>query len=192
MDDVEKAYAEIDALAKPLASDDLLEIGHFATTLIIARTKTGVDVDGHGFKAYSPAYALERRKRGLSDKPDLAVKGHMLGALVPIVISADEVDIGYLDPLQEKKAAVHNSGSDAVALVRSHSRKTSVDSKGRRVSREEAKRDQRRKNKKTSTRVEAVGVHERHMNTPKREFADVRMPRELDAIEELIVRKLLP
>lgn len=189
MDDIDKAYAELSALSEPMAPADLLEVGHFATTLVVARTKAGKDVDGQAFAEYSEAYAETRKKLGLSDSPDLAVTGTMLGALVPRVISADEVAIGYLDAQQEKKAAIHDSGSDAVTLVRSHSRKTVVDSKGRRVSREEAKRDRRRKRQRTSVRVETVDSHERQMHTPKREFADIRQPAELDLVEQIIVEK---
>jgi hypothetical protein len=87
---------------------DLLELGHLATTLILARTKKGLDADGKPFVQYTPRYELERTKLGLSRQPDLAVKGHMLGAILPTVTGKDEVSLLFANPLEAAKAAAND------------------------------------------------------------------------------------
>jgi hypothetical protein len=189
------AYAALIGEIDHVTKQELIEIGEFAQTIVLTRTKLGLDADGKPFVPYSDAYAKERAERGLSRTPDLAVKGHMLGAMISKPVSDDEVQVTFANPLEALKAQVHNDGSggnSSVALVKPHSRVAYISIKtGQRVSRAEAKKDAKRKNKRTKTRTESVGQHGRHMNTPQREFLDVRIPREVQAMAEAISEKLL-
>lgn len=59
--------------------------GEFAISIITLRTKKGLDADGNVFKPYVKRYASWReRKQYRASPPDLTVKGHMLGAMVPV------------------------------------------------------------------------------------------------------------
>ena len=94
-----------------LPAATLLEIGHFATTMIIARTKRGLDADLKPFKAYKPAYVQTRARRGLGSTPDLAVTGHMFQALGPVVTGHDELTLRFLSRREAQKAEWQNYGT---------------------------------------------------------------------------------
>lgn len=144
-DDPERAFAELsEAIGGPLTHEELLEIGHLGVTMVVARTKHGLDAGGKTFKKYSDEYAKERADRGLRPyPPDLAVKGQMLGALLPDVSGHNEVTVSFSSEREAIKAASHD--------------------------------DPKRKGRK------------------KREFLDIRIPREMDvmgdAISEILVRR---
>lgn len=144
----DKALAGLVAEVDHVTEDELMEIGHFAVALVVARTKKGLDADGKPFVAYTPSYTEERVKHGLQGSPvDLARSGHMLGALIPQRTGPDEVSALFLAPLEATKAAAHNYGVDKV----------------------------------TSRKGNPV-----HAHTPKREFLDIRLPAEQEAVAEVI------
>lgn len=167
-----------------LDDGQILALGHEALGIIVARTRTGLDADGKPFKAYSADYAKVRAARGLNTSTvDLAVTGHMIGSMT-VTGRSGEAEIAFMASREAKKAATHNFGSTAQASVRSHSRKTFVNKKGQRVSASEVKRDKKRKTKRVYQRAESVGAHKRQMNTPRREFFDVRLDAEWQALGE--------
>lgn len=174
--------AEIEKATAELAPSDLEHLGWQAINIVTLRTKQGLDADLYPFVPYSTDYAKERQRAGYSTTPDLARTGHMLGAMIPNVVG-DEVRIQFLSAIDERKAAIHNQGSFSASSVAAHSRSVYVDAKtGRRVSRQEAARDKKRKKKRVTVRTENVGEHRRLSGTPKREFFDIRHPREVEAI----------
>lgn len=93
------------------APDSVLEdVGKFAVTIITLRTKKGLDADRNVFKPYTKAYARRRAKRDLrTDPPDLAVKGHMIGAIEPIISGPNEITIGF-NAQHEADKATWNTG----------------------------------------------------------------------------------
>jgi Xaa-Pro aminopeptidase len=88
----------------------LLEAGHAAVTIIIARTKAGKDVDGHPFKPYTTSYLHTRIKHGLGSQRDLVRTGHMLGAMLPVMHGRNEVLIEFANRNADLIAEVHNFG----------------------------------------------------------------------------------
>ncbi len=96
------------------APDDVLtEVGQFAASMIFLRTKKGLDADRNTFKPYVPAYIKFRKKKGLRvDPPDLAVKGHMLGAIEPKITGPNEVTMTFNSPLEAAKAAGNSHKRD--------------------------------------------------------------------------------
>lgn len=148
----DKALAGLIAEIDHVTDAELIEIGHFAATMVVLRTKKGIDADGKPFVPYSAGYIEERVDAGLKPSPvDLARTGHMLGAMVPERTGRDEVTVLFNSPLEAKKAAAHNYGVD-----------------------------------KTVTRKGKPS----HMREPRREFLDVRMPKEVDAIAEVIEQSI--
>lgn len=110
--DPEEAFDALNAEIDHLEPDELLEVGHAAIALVLARTKVGKDVDGVPFKAYKPDYANERRRAGLqASPPDLVRTGHMLGAMLPEVTGANEVTVSFTADVEARKAAANNYGT---------------------------------------------------------------------------------
>jgi hypothetical protein len=116
----DRAYEELEeAVAGAFSPDELMELGQLAVTIVVARTKRGIDADGKTFKAYSPAYLLERQRASLRTTPvDLAVKGHMLGGMVPSVTGTNEVTVGFVSATEAIKAAAHTDGVDRSVSTR--------------------------------------------------------------------------
>ncbi len=192
MEDPDAAFSSLLEEMDQVTKQDLIELGQFATTLILTRTKRGLDADGKPFHPYTEDYAKARSSRGLSSTPDLAVTGHMLGGMAPDVTGPNEVTVSFPSPLEATKAAVHNYGSNSTSSVSPHSRSVYVDQKsGRRVSAREVALDRKRKTKRTAERSESVTGHTRKMNTPQREFLDIRLESELNAMADAITTKLL-
>lgn len=110
----ERAYEQLEeAVAGTLGADDLMALGQLAVTIVVARTKRGIDADGKTFKGYSRAYADWRERKSLQTSPvDLAVKGHMLGGMVPSVTGPNEVTVGFVSATEAIKAAAHTQGVD--------------------------------------------------------------------------------
>lgn len=118
IDDLERAYGEL-AQAGRLDASDLQEIGHLAIDIVLTRTKHGKDADGKLFKAYSPGYVEQRRRMNVQTTPvDLAVKGHMLGAMTPLVTGDNEVTVGFMSQLEATKAATISAGVHKTVNVR--------------------------------------------------------------------------
>lgn len=92
------------------APDEVLEeVGQFATSVILLRTKKGLDADRKTFKPYSERYAKRRARKHLRiDPPDLVVKGHMLGAITPFPGNHNEIVIGF-NAQHEADKAVWNT-----------------------------------------------------------------------------------
>lgn len=166
-----------------LTEAELKTIGDAAVDVIVLRTKQGVDADHKPFVPYSDSYKKTRERLSRSTTTvDLAVTGHMQQAITTEP-GADSVTLGFLNPNEEKKAAIHNSGVDKIVSVRSHTRNAYIDSKtGKRVSRKEAALDKKRKNKRVAVRTESVDVFERHQKTPKREWFDIRHDVDVDIV----------
>lgn len=81
----------------------LTESGRLVASLIKARTKSGRDVDGKPFTPYT-------RKKGGPDRVDLDSSGEMLDAIEVRAVSDTEVLIGIFDPVQQRKAIIHQLG----------------------------------------------------------------------------------
>lgn len=79
-----------DARAAVLQRLALLQIGR-----IKRRTSAGLDVNGAAFRAYSPRYREQRRRAGWGTKPDLWLKGGMLGSLGLLEVTPARVLIGF-------------------------------------------------------------------------------------------------
>lgn len=78
----------------------LLESGRLIASLIKTRTRSGKDVDGKPFAPY-------KSKRG---RVDLDASGEMLGAIEVRLVSDTEAVVGIFDPVQARKAIVHQMG----------------------------------------------------------------------------------
>lgn len=174
-----------------LQPDELLEVGHAAIALVVARTRAGQDVNGAQFKPYRKSYARARERASLrTSPPDLVRSGHMLGGMQPLVTGADEITVSFPSDLEATKAAVNNDGCTKLVNVRAHSKNAYLqDVKGKgiiRVSRQAYKKDQRRKgDKRIKAVTENVQQHTRQMNTPAREFLDVKQSREMNFLAEV-------
>jgi hypothetical protein len=195
--DPSQAFDALNDEIDHLTHEELIEVGHAAIALVVARTKKGLDADGNKFAAYKPAYARVRAKAAVRvSPPDLVRTGHMLAGMQPLVTGQNEVTISFPSDLEAKKAATNNDGCKELVDVSPHKRGAYFDTSkgGQRVSRKDWKKDQRRKNKRVVARTEKVGAHERQMDTPAREFLDIRRPRELEFIQnvasEIIARRV--
>lgn len=78
----------------------LLESGRLIASLIKTRTRSGKDVDGKPFAPY-------KSKGG---RVDLDASGEMLGAIEVRLVSDTEAVVGIFDPVQARKAIVHQMG----------------------------------------------------------------------------------
>ncbi len=189
---LDRAFGQLSQAFDSMSHAQAKIIGEAAIAIVVTRTKHGLDAGGAQFVAYTPEYALTRQKRGLQTRPDLAVTGHMLGAMISEQTAPDEITVTFSSAREATKAAAHNDGVKSNALVPSHSRSVYINKKGQRASRDEIARDKRRKTPRLIQRIESVSGHDRNMRTPQREFLDIRQPAELDvlaqAIEEELVR----
>lgn len=183
-DEIER---EIGRALGSLTDAEMKAVGDQAINVVVLRTKAGVDADHKPFVSYSDGYKKTRERLSRSTSVvDLAVTGHMQQAMESSPRDG-EVSIGFMSAAEEMKAEIHNSGVDRQVSVRSHTRSAYIDSKtGRRVSRKEAKRDSKRKSPRVVARTENVGSFQRQQRTPKREWFDIRHPRDIDAVGEAI------
>lgn len=166
--------------------DQLLALGHAALNIITLRTRAGMDADRKPFVPYSADYKKARAKKSLqTEHVDLAVTGHMIGA-ASVFPGQGEVTLGFNGTREANKAAAHNSGVKAQVSVRAHSRATHVNKKGQRVSAKERRLDAKRKNKRVYQRDEKVSAHKRQMNTPERNWFDVRADDDVAALTEMV------
>ena len=78
----------------------LLESGRLIASLIKTRTKSGKDVDWKPFAPY----------KGRGGRVDLDASGDMLGAIEVRLVSDTEAVVGIFDPVQARKAAIHQMG----------------------------------------------------------------------------------
>ncbi len=78
------------------------ESARLAASLIRRRTKAGLDADLKPFTPY------KRGKKG--GRVDLDASGEMLGAIEVRVVSDTEAMVGIFDPVQQRKAIVHQLG----------------------------------------------------------------------------------
>lgn len=179
--EIDKAMSEE---AQKFSKDELVALGHEALDIIVLRTKAGKDADLNPFVGYTASYTQQREKAGLSSRPDLARTGDMLGAIGPEARSG-EVALRFMSAGANIKAIAHNEGVDKQVSVKLHRREVRYNSKtGQRVS-------AKSKSKYATTRTENVGTFQRHQHTPKREFFDIRHPKETDALEEAIGQQIL-
>ncbi len=103
--DLSSALDKLNETLKGAPDATLTEVGQLAATMIFLRTKKGLDADRNVFKPYSKAYAKRRARKGLRiDPPDLAVKGHMLGAIEPKITGPNEVTMTFNNPYEAQKA----------------------------------------------------------------------------------------
>lgn len=179
------------AVSGPPTDGELRELGEFAATTVLLRTKKGLDVDRHPFRPYSTRYAAERAAHGLQKSPvDLTRTGHMLGSM-EVVPGAGEVKVAIMSEVEVGKAAANNFGVDKNVTVQAHTRSSYMHSKQgtslapekqRRISRADASK---KRTGSIELREHAVSEYTRNQKTPQREFMDVRAPEELEAIAEM-------
>jgi len=93
---------------------DLADVGHAAIAVIEERTKKGLDANLQPFAPYTPEYALERARQGLSTTPDLKRTGKMLDAMAPVVVGG-AVKIEFADQKEATIAGANNDGVDTSA-----------------------------------------------------------------------------
>lgn len=186
-DDYRAAAATLGQISKDLSEQlnesELLELGLFAERVIIERTKAGIDVDGRAFRPYSKRYATWKASKGRNvSTVDLAFTGHMLGALGQYVDS-ESVTLLFRGKHDAIKAAVHNFGSRARATKAA----------------KRTARDERKKQKKwhrrayrfvTGAKAKKITAA-RNQGNPQREFLDIRMDAELDAIASVLEKPIL-
>ncbi len=79
-------------------------------SLIKQRTKAGLDSDLRPFTPY------KRGKKG--GRVDLDASGEMLGAIEVRVVSDTEAVVGIFDPVQQRKAIVHQLGLSRMPVRR--------------------------------------------------------------------------
>lgn len=112
---VRQAIVDIERLgvdASKATAADVRETVEFGLTLITLRTKSGLDADRRPFQRYSPRYTVERRRAGLSTRPDLVRIGHMVGSLIPIVSGTPpEGRITFGSPREAAKGIAHTEGT---------------------------------------------------------------------------------
>lgn len=111
-----EAAAFIDSIVGDLefTEADLLELGHAGVTMVLARTKEGLDADLKPFAPYSKSYEVERLYSGLSKQRDLVRTGHTLGAMLPTVTAKDEVTVHFASAESEEIASYQNYGTSTV------------------------------------------------------------------------------
>lgn len=191
---IDDAIRDIEAIASwdglGLSEEQLLEVGYKAIEIVVDRTQAGVDVNHKPFEKYSTEYAAAREKKGLSGETvNLDLQGHMQAAMIPIV-DGKSVSVGFLSEFEAQKAQWHAQGVDKNVGVKPHTRVAYVDAKtGKRVSRQEAAKDKRRKNKRVAERSERVEAHQRHQRLPKRDFLGIRHLDDERKLGEVIAAK---
>lgn len=150
-------------LGREFDESELLEVGHLAVTIVLHRTKAGLDADLRPFAPYTPEYMAVRADKNLQTSPvDLARTGRMLGAMIPEVTGPGEVTVHQSSEHEAIKAAAHTNGVNKSVELHSYT----------------AKEGEFR----THSGVYAT----REMHLPQRDFYDVRAPSELDVIAETI------
>jgi len=156
----------------------LVEVGHLATAIVLARAKTGIDPDGKPFKPYAPSYATERREAGLGATPDLARTGHMFGTITPILTGEGAVEVGpHLSEFEAMKMAVHDRGVDKQVAVKP--RRYEVYTVDRRFT------SQAHAMKAGGNAYGGMArAHTRHQKIPQREVLDIRKDDELAVVAE--------
>lgn len=171
-----------DELMRDFLPAELQEIGEFAVTTILLRTKKGLDVDRQLFRPYSERYAAERAAAGLqTSPPDLTRTGHMLGS-IEVVPGAGEVKIAIMSEAEVPKAAAHNFGVDKTVPVKAHQCSGYMHSKKGRISKAGAAKT---RSGAIEKRTYMTTGHTRHMKMPQREFVDIRAPEEIAALEDV-------
>lgn len=73
----------------------LRQVALFLIGRIKRRTKQGLDVEGKPFKAYSAAYADQRKRSGWQTTPDLWLQGGMLNGMVLLESTDRRALIGF-------------------------------------------------------------------------------------------------
>lgn len=86
------------------------ESARLVAALIKRRTKAGLDAD------LKPFFPYKRGKKGR--RVDLDASGEMLGAIEVRVVSDTEAVVGIFDPVQQKKAIVHQLGLGRMPMRR--------------------------------------------------------------------------
>lgn len=153
------------AMSAPFNPSEMSAIGEAAMTLILARTKAGLDADRKPFVPYSDRYAAERAAKGYATSPvDLARTGHMLGAMFR-TIGTEEIRIHFLKSDEATKAAAHNYGYDGV-VPRKKWRAQKVGQEGGGY----------------MAKAESMGTQ--HVVVKKREFMDIRAPEDVAKMEQ--------
>lgn len=189
---LDQAFGQLQHAFDSMSKSQAKVIGEAAIAIVTLRTKKGLDANGRSFVPYTPEYAKYREKHGLQPRPDLAVTGHMLGAMISEQTGPDEIMVTFSSAREATKAAAHNDGVKSRASVGAHSRSVYINKKGQRASSDEIARDKKRKNPQLKQRVENVTGHSRDMRTPQREFLDIRLPGEMEvlasAIEETLIK----
>jgi hypothetical protein len=98
----------------------LSKLGLLFVGRVKRRTKAGLDVNGHPFAPYSVRYRENRRRAGWGTKPDLWLRGGMMGSL------------GVLD-VDEKRVLVGFQGTSAQTTFRARSRAAKHRKTGERI-----------------------------------------------------------
>lgn len=106
--DPAEAFTALSSEIGQLEPDELLEVGHAAISVVVARTRAGLDASGNRFKPYTSDYAETRAKANLSTRPDLVRAGHMIGGMQPLVTGVDEVTVAFPSQVEAIKAGANN------------------------------------------------------------------------------------
>lgn len=180
----EEAAKAIEGISATIegAFDDaaLLEVGHFATQLVLLRTKTGLDADGKPFAPYAKDYAKTRQEHGLAAQPvDLARTGHMLGTVTPVLTGDGGVEIGpHLSEFEAKKLAAHNAGVDKTVSIKP--RRFTAYTVDRRFASEA-----RAMKEGGNAYGGLTKAYTARMRLPKRETMDIRRAEDIQAVAEV-------
>lgn len=183
-DDITHFVSWFDELAADVESNftapELGFIADDALSLVVRRTKSGVDVDHNIFHPYANGYARERIKHSLRTFPvDLARTGAMIGAFRYDVAATPfpSIRFGFSDPQQALKAKWHNEGAkgdDGRTAVNEFLRSRKESRKGRKRGPDEYA-------------LHVVSGHTRAVNLPKREWLDIRHPLDISTMEASVV-----
>jgi hypothetical protein len=133
--DVTVRLPRIDEIVPPLARKALLQqLGLLQIGRIKRRTKDGVDVNGNPFAPYSPRYAEQRKRAGWSTKPDLWLRGGMLGGLAVVDVDESRVLVGFQGTAQRTRFTAMTRlrrGGHFVGMQRVRASKTDKKTGGR-------------------------------------------------------------
>lgn len=78
-----------------LNEHDMREVGLLLRERIVSRTRSGVDVHGSGFRAYSPAYAAQKAAALGAGPVNITVSGNTLNDITLVETTAKSVSLGW-------------------------------------------------------------------------------------------------
>lgn len=79
-----------------LTEDDMRDVGDLLVRRIRTRTEAGIDVNGAGFRAYSPGYAAAKKAALGHGRVDLTVSGRMLNDMQVTSVTNKTASITFI------------------------------------------------------------------------------------------------